>query len=219
MSSTTQHGASGSSCCKNSPVEPNSLGSRPTDRNRLLNASRTSGSSSTTRTIGISGTASICFDGLRCVTTNPSCRRTGCLDCHAASASHTRAPWLRRSSGKLKVPTPPVLIIEDDIELGASRLHRRRLANAVTTEGVVASLPSRPRGSTDSPVSAALIESLWLQIGPYFNLLRPRQLLLDQFQPSDRRRGAHARRRRFGASGDKGRYRPRAFDVLDSMLG
>src|SRR5450432_1124641 len=72
MSSTRQHGASGSRCCKNSVVDPNNLGSRPTDRNKLLNASRTSGSSSTTRTIGVSGSASFCLNGRRCVTTIPS---------------------------------------------------------------------------------------------------------------------------------------------------
>src|SRR5580704_4585883 len=52
MSSTRQLAPSGRLCCRNSAVEPNSSTCRSTERNRLLNASSTEGSSSTTNTTG-----------------------------------------------------------------------------------------------------------------------------------------------------------------------
>src|SRR5260370_24750149 len=52
MSSTRQVAPSGRLCCRNSAVEPNSSPCRSTERNKLLSASRTEGSSATTKTIG-----------------------------------------------------------------------------------------------------------------------------------------------------------------------
>src|SRR5216683_956405 len=56
-SSTRQLATSGSSLRKKSPAEPNVSTLRLTDRNRLLSASRTDSSSSTTNTIGCSAVA------------------------------------------------------------------------------------------------------------------------------------------------------------------
>ena len=53
MSSTRQLAPSGRLRCRNSAAEPKSSTCRPTERNRLLNASRTDGSSSTTNTMGV----------------------------------------------------------------------------------------------------------------------------------------------------------------------
>ena len=64
--------------------------------------------------------------------------------------------------------------------------------------------------ASGSPVSVALIESLWLQISPYFNLLQGSGNYVSA--NSSHRIAAEAlgaRRRGFGESGDKGRYRPR----------
>ena len=128
MSSTMQHGASGSLCCKNSAVEPNSLGSRPTDRNKLLNASRTSGSSSTTRTTGVSGAASICWDDPRWITINPSRNEARLPE----PSRRPRVAGSRRGSAfasinkqHIESPNPygpSGLTIKDDIELAATQI-------------------------------------------------------------------------------------------------
>jgi hypothetical protein len=71
MSSTRQQGTSGNFCSNSSATEENNLDTRSTDRNKRPSASRSEGSSSTTRTTGVSG-ASICLDGLRRVTRTSS---------------------------------------------------------------------------------------------------------------------------------------------------
>src|ERR1700722_19054174 len=76
MSSTRQHGTSGNLCSNNSATEENIFGSRSTDRNKRPSASRSEGSSSTTRMTGASGT-SIVLDGLCCVTRTSSRAEAG----------------------------------------------------------------------------------------------------------------------------------------------
>src|SRR3984885_13539701 len=71
MSSTRQHGASGNLCSNSSATDGNNFDSRLTDRNKRPSASRSEGSSSTTRTTGVSG-ASISLDGLPSITRAPS---------------------------------------------------------------------------------------------------------------------------------------------------
>src|SRR5688572_9313857 len=57
ISSTRQHGASGSCAFTKSAAEPNDCVCRPTELKRSINASRSEVSSSTTRTVGAAATA------------------------------------------------------------------------------------------------------------------------------------------------------------------
>src|ERR1700729_1146092 len=91
MSSTRQQGTSGNLCSNSSATEENNLDSRSTDRNKRPNASRSEGSSSTTRTTGVAESGSIGPEGLRCVTGHSS-------QANAGPTELQRSPCVRGST-------------------------------------------------------------------------------------------------------------------------
>jgi hypothetical protein len=111
MSSTMQHGASGSFCCKNSAVEANSLGSRPTDRNKRLSASRTEGRHRRRGRLAPPAVRQSVWTTFAPSRALPPTLRPGRLDCGPVLAvqESPHPPPSLSSMAKRKIDSPPVL--------------------------------------------------------------------------------------------------------------
>jgi DNA-binding GntR family transcriptional regulator len=115
-----------------------------------------------------------------------------------------------------RIDADSLAALEDDL---------RRMDQAITSGETTAYLRANRSfhftiyRASGSPVSVALIESLWLQISPYFNLL---QRSGNYVLASTCHRMAVEALRRGGAASARAAIRAdidRAFDILASMLG
>ena len=160
MSRIRQLATSGSLLCRNSGAEPNTSTRRPTERNRLLSASRTDASSSTTKTIGSSALAMLRGDvGLaghgvlssRCNGRAELKRRTG-ADIAARPTVVRRGR--RRSSGRSTGPCPcrPDLVVKKASNSRSAFSAVTPTPQSLTVTRIWPALPARPDHQLARPV-------------------------------------------------------------------